>query len=270
MMSVLCKNLSHLLLLCIVSVTSVFAQSTQDYELGPGDSVKLSVFLSPELSLEVRLSEGGFVSLPMVGQVKLSGLTITGAENLISTKLREGNFIQKAQVSLSVSAYRSQMVSVLGNVGKPGRYPLEVKGQRLSELLATVGGVSPSGADTIVLTRRTQNGGVETREIDLPSIYLNNKTDLDIVMQGGDTIYVHRQPIYYIYGQIGKPGNYPIERGMTVSQAIAKGGSFTLRSRESGVRLLRRDVSGKIVESTPKMDDPVKADDQIFVKESLF
>jgi polysaccharide biosynthesis/export protein len=206
----------------------------------------------------------------MIGQVKLSGLTLTNAETLISNKLRDGNFIQKAQVTVSVATYRSQMVSVLGNFGKPGRYPLEVKGVRLSELLATVGGVTASGADTIILTRRNPNGTIETKEIDLPSIYLNNKADQDVLLQGGDSIYVHRQANYYIYGQIGKPGIYTIERGMTVSQAIAKSGSYTLRSRESGVRLLRRDASGKIVESTPKMDDPVKPDDQIFVRESLF
>jgi polysaccharide biosynthesis/export protein len=273
MMSFFCKSLSHFLMLCVItltSITSTFAQSTQDYELGPGDSIKVAVFLSPELSLETRLSEAGFVNLPMIGQVKLSGLTITNAETLISNKLRDGNFIQKAQVTISVATYRSQMVSVLGNFGKPGRYPLEVKGVRLSELLATVGGVTATGADTIILTRRNPNGTIEIKEIDLPSIYLNNKTDQDLLLQGGDTIYVHRQPNYYIYGQIGRPGIYTIERGMTVSQAIAKSGSYTLRSRESGVRLLRRDASGKIIESIPKMDDPIKADDQIFVRESLF
>ena len=255
--------------LALLANTSV-AQPLQDYELGGGDAVRIAVFLSPELTTEVRLSEEGLVTLPMVGQVKLGGLTIPQAETLLANRLKEGNFIQKAQVTMSVANFRSQQVSVLGNVGKPGRYPLEVKGMRLTELIASAGGITSGGADSIVFTRRDSRGNVTMQEIDVPSIFLNNDKTNDLILQGGDSIYVHRQPIYYIYGQVGRPGNYSIERGMTVSQAIAKGGSFTLRSRESGIRLLRRDASGKIVESIPKMDDLIKADDQIFVRESLF
>jgi polysaccharide biosynthesis/export protein len=252
------------------SAGNCFAQSPLDYELGGGDSIKTAVFLSPELTTEVRLSEEGLVSLPMIGQIKLLGLTVPQAEALIATKLKDGNFIQKAQVSVSVIAYRSKQVSVLGSVGRPGRYPLEFKGVRLSEMLAMAGGIAAGGDDKLILTRKNKQGQVESMEIDLPSIYLNNRQELDIELIGGDTLYVHRQPIYYIYGQVGRPGNYPIERGMTIGQAIAKGGSFTLRSRESGVRLLRRDKSGRIVETTPRLDDLMQPDDQIFVRESLF
>ena len=251
-------------------VVPVQAQPAGDYELGGGDSVRIIVFLSPELTTETRLSESGTLTFPMLGTIKLGGLTVPQAETFISERLRQGNFVQRAQVTVNVLQYRSQQVSILGSVGRPGRYPLEVRGMRLTEMLATAGGVAPSGADTIVLTRRGPNGQTTRTEIDLPSIYLDGRTDMDVVLQGGDSLYVHRQPQYYIYGQVGRPGNYPMERNMTVSQAIAKGGSFTLRSRESGVRLLRRDKDGKMVESTPKMDDRLLPDDQIFVRESLF
>jgi polysaccharide biosynthesis/export protein len=249
---------------------ALFAQPTNEYELGGGDSIKISVFLSPELTTEVRISEAGAVSLPMVGKLQLGGLTIPQAEALLESKLKDGNFIQKPQVTMAVINFRSQQVSILGNVGKPGRYPLEVKGMRLTDLLANAGGVTSVGSDSLIHTRRDTNGKVVTKEIDLPSIYLNNDQSQDLVLQGGDSVYVHRQPNYYIYGQVGRPGNYVIERGLTVSQAIAKGGSYTLRSRESGVRLLRRDAAGRMIELTPKMDDLVKPDDQIFIRESLF
>jgi polysaccharide biosynthesis/export protein len=246
------------------------AQGLTDYELGGGDSIKLSVFLSPELTTEVRLSETGQVSLPMLGQIGLAGLTVLQAEEFIATKLKEGNFIQKAQVSISVSAYRAQQITILGNVNRPGRFPLEAKGLRLTDMLAMAGGITPTGGDNITLTRRSSKGEVTSQDIDVASIYLNNEQRQNIVLQGGDSIYVHKQPQYFIYGQIGRPGNYPLDRGLTVSQAIAKGGSYTLRSRESGVRLMRRDANGKMNESIPKMDDPVRPDDQILVKESLF
>jgi polysaccharide biosynthesis/export protein len=265
-----CAQSTFLYLLFIVFQPLCYAQPNNEYELGGGDSVRISVFLSPELTTEVRISEAGIVSLPMVGKLHLGGLTIAQAETLLETKLKDGNFIQKAQVTMAVINFRSQQVSILGNVGKPGRYPLEVKGTRITDLLATAGGVTGAGADSLIHSRRQANGTVVTREIDLPRIYLDNDQSQDMVLQGGDSIYVHRQPNYYIYGQVGRPGNYVIERGLTVSQAIAKGGSYTLRSRESGVRLLRRDGSGKMTESVPKMDDLVKPDDQIFIRESLF
>jgi polysaccharide biosynthesis/export protein len=258
------------IVICICFSLSASAQSSNEYELGGGDSVKISVFLSPELTTEVRISESGAVSLPMVGKLQLGGLTIPQAEALLESKLKDGNFIQKPQVTMAVINFRSQQVSILGNVGKPGRYPLEVKGMRLTDLLANAGGVTSVGSDSLIHTRREANGKVVTKEIDLPSIYLNNDQSQDLVLQGGDSVYVHRQPNYYIYGQVGRPGSYVIERGLTVSQAIAKGGSYTLRSRESGVRLLRRDASGRMIELTPKMDDLIKPDDQIFIRESLF
>jgi polysaccharide biosynthesis/export protein len=249
---------------------SGFAQSSNEYELGGGDSIRISVFLSPELTTEVRLAEAGSVSLPMVGKLQLGGLTIPQAEALLESRLKDGNFIQRPQVTMAVVNFRSQQVSVLGSVGKPGRYPLEIKGMRLTDLLANAGGITSGGSDTLIHSRREANGAVVSKEIDMPSIYLNNDPALDIVLRGGDSIYVHRQPNYYIYGQIGRPGSYVIERGLTVSQAIAKGGSYTLRSRESGVRLLRRDSTGKMIEVIPKMDDLLKPDDQIFIRESLF
>lgn len=257
-------------LLITTSWASVHAQAAAEYELGGGDSVRITVFLSPELTTEARLSEAGTLTFPLLGTIKLGGLSIPAAEASVADRLRQGNFVQRAQVTVNVLQYRSQQVSILGSVSRPGRYPLEVRGTRLSEMLATAGGIAPTGADTIILTRPGPNGQTTRTEIDLPSIYLDGRTDLDVVLQGGDALYVHRQPQFYIYGQVGRPGNYPMERNMTISQAIAKGGSFTLRSRESGVRLLRRDKDGKMVESTPKMDDRLQPDDQIFVRESLF
>jgi polysaccharide biosynthesis/export protein len=246
------------------------AQLVPDYVLGSGDSVRISVFLSPELTTEARISEQGVINFPMIGQVKLAGLSVIKAENLISEQLRTGNFIQKAQVLMSITNYRSQLVSVLGNVVKPGRYPLEVPGTRVTELLATVGGISAGGSDLVVLTRQTSDTAIKKIEIDLPAIYLDGKTELDITLQAGDSLYVHKQPNYYIAGSVGRPGIYNIDRKMTISQAVAKGGSFTLRSRESGIRLIRRNAEGKMIETTPKMDELVQPEDQIFIRESLF
>jgi polysaccharide biosynthesis/export protein len=246
------------------------AQGVPDYVLGGGDSVRISVFLNPELVSETRISEQGLINFPLIGAVKIGGLSISKAEEFISDRLKQGNFVQKAQVLLSITAYRSQLVSVLGNVVKPGRYPLEVPGTRLSELLATVGGIASGGSDIVIVTRLLPNGEFKKIEVDVPSIYLDGKTSLDVVLQAGDSLYVHKQPNFYISGSVGRPGIYPVDRGMTIAQAVAKGGSYTLRSRESGVRLNRRNDQGKMVEIIPKMDELVLPEDQIFIRESLF
>jgi polysaccharide biosynthesis/export protein len=241
-----------------------------EYKLGGGDSVRVTVFLNPELAAEARLSEKGEINFPLIGMVKIGGLSTAEAEKLISDQLKQGGYVQKAQVLLTVTVYRSQVVSVLGSVVRPGRYPLEVPSFKVTDLLASAGGIALGGADTVILVRQNANGMQRKIDIDLPSIFLDGKSQLDIVLQAGDSLYVHRQANFFISGSIGRPGVYSVDRGLSIGQAIAKGGSYTLRSRESGVRLFRRDASGKGIERTPSMDELVQPDDHIFIRESLF
>jgi polysaccharide export outer membrane protein len=177
--------------------------------------------------------------------------------------------MQRAQVTVNVQQFRSQQVSVLGSVGRPGRYPLEQRGVRLTEMLATAGGILPTGSDSLILVRR--EGGKSTRTVvDLPSLYLNDRTDLDIEVKGGDSIYVHRASVIYVFGQVQRPGQFTLERDMNVRQALAKAGGFTMRARESKVLVQRIGRDGKAVESELGLNDAVLADDQIYVRESLF
>jgi polysaccharide biosynthesis/export protein len=240
-----------------------------EYELGPGDVLKITVFQNLDLTTEARVSENGTISFPLIGQVRVAGLTTQRVERLMAQRLKDGNFVAQAQVTVNIMQYRSQQVSVLGSVGRPGRYPIELRGTRLTEVLAQAGGIAPTGGDTVIVMRI--DGARSGRfEIDLPSLYLKGKPELDMTLQGGDSIYVHRAPQFYIFGQVQRPGNYQVERDMTVSQAIAKGGGFTLRARQGGIVLKRRDAKGNMVEAASKADDAVQPDDQIFVQESLF
>ncbi len=240
-----------------------------DYPLGPGDVIKIQVFQSPDLAVEARVSEGGAISYPLLGVVRVGGLSPSQAERLIASRLREGNFLQNPQVTLNVLQFRSQQVSVLGNVNRPGRYPLETTGMRLSEVLAMAGGIAPSGADTVILVSE-RDGKTQRTEIDVAEMFLANQPGKDVPIRAGDTLYVHRAPVFYVYGQVQRPGHYQLERGMTVAQAIAKGGGLTLRGTDKGVRLQRRDASGAVQTSEPKLEDAVRPDDLIFVRESLF
>jgi polysaccharide biosynthesis/export protein len=240
-----------------------------DYTLGPGDVLRIQVFQSQDLTVEARISESGVISYPLLGVVKLAGLSPQQAENLISTRLKEGKFLQNPQVTLNVLQFRSQQVSVLGNVARPGRYPLETTGMRLSEILSVAGGVTPTGADQVILMT-TRNGRPQRLEIDLVDMFTTGDLSKDVVLQAGDTLFVNRAPNYFVYGQVQRPGQYALDRGMTVAQAIAKGGGLTLRGTDRGVRLHRRIGERNIQVLEPKLDDPVKADDLIFIRESIF
>lgn len=242
---------------------------SEDYRLGAGDSIGVQVYQSPDLTVDARVSESGVISYPLVGSVELGGLTISEAEKKIADALRKGGFVKSPQVNIVLRQVRGSQVAVLGQVARPGRFPLETLNTRVSDMLAAAGGVTPTGDDVLIVTGE-RGGKPFRRVIDIPALFINAKSDDDILLAGGDSLYVNKAPVFYIYGEAQKPGPYRIERGMTVMQALAQGGGPTTRGSQNRLRLTRRDASGNPVETTPQLTDQVRADDVIFVRESLF
>jgi len=130
------------------------------------------------------------------------------------------------------------------------------------------GGIAAVGSDSVILTGN-RGGKPYRRVIDVSGIYLNDKPGDDAGVSAGDTIYVHRAPVFYIYGEIQRPGSYRVERGMTIVQGVAQGGGLTPRGTERGLKLQRRDAAGKVQEISPAMTDLIQADDVIYVRESI-
>jgi len=240
-----------------------------EYLIGPGDLLRISVFQNPDLTLEARVGEDGAITYPLIGSVTVGGGTIPAAERRIAQLLKEGGFILKPQVSILLLTVRSSQVSVLGQVNRPGRYPIETANTRLSDALATAGGISPAGADAVLFIG-TRDGKQVRRQIDLANMFLNANEGGDLVMQGGDILYVQRAPVFYIYGEVLRPGSYRLERDMSVMQALAAGGGLTPKGTQRGLRIHRRGADGKIQVLEPALDDPLRADDVVYVKESLF
>lgn len=244
-------------------------KASGDYQLAAGDAIRILVFQNPDLTLETRVSEGGSITYPLIGTVPVGGLSISAAEQKIATSLKEGGFVQQPQVNIVLIQVRGNQVSVLGQVNRPGRFPLETFNLHVSEMLATAGGIAGSGADTVIVSG-TRNGKPFRREIDIAALYLDNKVEDDIIVAGGDVIYVHRAPVFYIYGEVQRPGSFRIERKMTIQQALAQGGGPTVRGTENRLRLHRRNAAGEIEKISPELTDPVLADDVLYVRESLF
>jgi polysaccharide export outer membrane protein len=251
------------------AATAAPVSASAEYRLGAGDVVRILVYQNPDLTLETRVAETGLVSYPLLGNVRIGGLPVSQAEKLIADGLRNGNFVKQPQVSLVLMQVKGNQASVLGQVNRPGRYPIEVADMRVTDLLANAGGVAATGADLLVLTG-TRDGKPYRVEIDLPGIFVPNSRSADVLIQNGDVLWVDRAPLVYIYGEVQRPGPMRLERGMTLMQVLAAGGGTTVRGTERGIRVHRRDASGKVQILQPAMDDGVKDGDVVFVRESIF
>ena len=253
----------------VAASTSVATVPAAEYRLGSGDVVRINVYQNPDLTLETRVTEAGIVSYPLLGGIRLGSLTVTAAERLIADGLRNGNFVKQPQVTIVVLQVRGNQASVLGQVNRPGRYPIEVADMRLSDLLATAGGATNTGSDIVIVTG-SRNGKPFRFEVDLPTLFAPGGKEQDILILNGDAVWVDRQPLVYIYGEVQRPGPMRVERAMTVMQTLATGGGLTLRGTQKGIRIHRKTTDGKVQVIEPALDDKVIDGDVVYVRESLF
>ena len=240
-----------------------------DYRLAAGDSIKVQVYQNPDLTVEARVSESGRVNYPLVGGVDIGGLTISEAEGKIAQALRNGNILKQPQVNIVLQTVRGNQVSVLGQVQRPGRFPLEAMNVRVSDMLAAAGGVGQNGDDRVILTG-VRDGKAFRKEIDINKLFAGTRGSDDMLVAPGDTIYVSKAPMYYIYGEAQRPGPYRVEAGMTVMQAIAAGGGITPRGSETRLRLHRAGPDGQVTQIVPRLTDVMQPGDVLYVRESIF
>lgn len=239
-----------------------------DVMLGAGDVLRIGVYGNPDLSLETRISEAGSITFPLLGEVSIGSLSTSAAEKKLGGLLESGGFIRKAQVNIIVTLQQSQQISVLGQVNRPGRYPVDGK-RSLMDILALAGGMNADGGDTISLIRK-RDGKTTKDIIDIIQMIRTGELSQDFDLATNDVIYVERAPKFYIYGEVQRPGSFRLERSMTVIQALSVGGGLTARGTERGMRIKRTDVGGKLQVIDAKHDDLLQADDVVYVKESLF
>ncbi len=344
-----------LTLLTMFASTQAFAENKQDYLLGAGDAIRVNVFQNPELMTEARVSENGVITYPLIGEITLGGKTIQAAEKAIAQALISGKFLQEPQVNIVLLQIRGNQIAVLGLVNRPGRYALETFNMRLSDMVATAGGVAqiagngfalvtgirdgkpfryevdlatlfladkktedilvsngdviyitpgnqvsiigqvlrpgrftleaysmrladaialaggmiPTASDSVVVSGM-RDGKPFKQEVDVAGLFLDKEPSAEVMVSSGDRIYVHRAPVFYIYGEAQRPNAYRLERNMTVLQALAQGGGPTIRGTQRSIKLYRRNEAGDVVKTSPKLTDAVHAEDVIFVEESLF
>lgn len=252
-------------------VTTAQAAEQNDYILGPGDAVRISVYQNPDLSLEARLSEGGTISYPLLGNIKLGGISVSDAEKKIASGLKDGNFIKQPQVSILLIGATANQVSVLGLVGKPGRYPLVAGSNKLSEVMAMAGGITQGAGSDIVVVSGVREGKPFRKEVDFTKVFASSGSEPDFMLQNGDTLFVDRAPQIYMYGEVQRSGAQILLRDTTVLQALANAGGLTLRGTQRGIKVHRRNPdTGEVKVIEPGLNDKLMPNDIIYVKESLF
>ena len=244
----------------------LFAQ--EDYLLGGGDTISITVYEQPDLTTNARISQDdGSITFPLLGEVIIAGLSAEQAGQKIAKLLREGGFIRKPQVSLTVKTFQSQKVPVMGEVHKPGEYSLMGE-SRVIDLITQAGGLKDDAADLIIVVKK-EGDTTRKHKIDLLRFYAGDMSQ-NIKVSRGDFILVPKMDTYYIHGEVKRPGVYRLERGMTVMQAVSVGGGVSARGSLRGIKVTREQADGTTSEISVEMTDKIQPNDVLYVKERLF
>ncbi len=239
-------------------------------QLGSGDVVNVQVYGRPELNTTTYVADDGTIAIPLAGSVQVAGLSPTAASQQVAAAFRDGQFLKNPQVTILVTQSRSQQVTVLGEVKAPGRFPVESRTTVL-DLLAEAGGTTERSANVVYVIRPDNVGNLERHPIDLKGLQ-NGRYSLQLItIRSGDSVFVPPAEQFYIYGEVQAPNMYRLEPDMTVLQAIVRGGGLTkYATNNNRIEIKRRGTDGNVTKLKATVTERVKADDVIYVKESLF
>ena len=203
--------------------------------------LEVGVYNVPELSTKARIGSGGDIYLPLIDYVHVAGLTLDEAQELIEKKLSDGGFVKNPHVSIFVDESASQGASVLGEVMKPGVYPV-LGQQHLFDVISAAGGLTDKAGRSLTVTHRSEPNKPVTVAL---ARNLNDKPETNIVVSPGDTIVVRKADVVYVVGDVARPSGLLIDRGsLTVMQAIALAGGTTRTSRLNGTRIIHKGPDG--------------------------
>ncbi len=249
----------------------------QEYIVGAGDLLKITVYDNPDLTTESRVSNEGKITFPLVGEIQAAGSTAIALEQKIAGLLADG-YIVKPQVSVFIEEYKSQKVSVLGEVAKPGLVVLR-GAYTLMEAISDAGGITPNAGDTLVIQRKINKGssgkgsGTDKVDIaitvDLQKLFVEGDVTANVPVMDGDSIYVPKAAFVYVNGEVKNPGAYKLVAGLTVLKSITLAGGFTPKAGDGRTKIIRKTEKGEVTIKA-RMDDIVMPDDIVFVPESIF
>lgn len=258
------------LVLALMLLTTMAVNAQDAYELGIGDRVSISVFGQDDMSATTEVAADGTITMALIGRVNVEGMTPPAVSRLLESRLENEGYLRNANVNVVVEEYRSNTVSVLGQVNQPGKIALRGN-TSLTEILALAGGIKSGGGERLVLIREGSDGTQIRQEYYLNEL-LDRKADSQppVMVRKGDTLFVPKAEQFYIHGQVQKPGTYTLDRPLNVMQALSVSGGFNPRANTNGVVLYRKQSDGTVETLDVDLSDPIRDGDVLFVKESLF
>jgi len=289
------------LLLTLMALALGSALSADDYEIGGGDVLRLTVVGQAELTGDFPVDSEGMVALPVLGKVKAAEMSTKELERKLTTLLADG-YVKRPQVSVSVQEFKSQRVFVTGEVLKPGPYALKLD-RSLLALISDIGGFTSNAGHEIVVIRPPAGGGTpvlptaaapeslatdpttpsgppppagmafevpgaEVFRVSVQELQSGNP-ERNILLRAGDTVYVPRAAQVYVSGSVSRPGPIRYQEGMTLLQALTVAGGVTERGSQKGAKVLRT-VNGKKERVKIQLFDLVQPEDTIIVPERFF
>lgn len=257
--------------------------AVEEYRIGPNDLLEIRVFELQQLDRTVRVAREGTISLPLLGEIKVGGLTPRHAEEAIARELRDRNLVKDPQVSVFVKEFISRRVFVQGAVYKPGI--VDLLGERtLLDVIGEAGGLNDRAGKSIFIVRPFGKDGEEERiQVDAERLVYQGDPAANVVVQPGDSILVPYQQVFHVYvnGAVSKPGPVEFKSGepITVLQAVTAAGGGNDRANEGRVQVIRRHADGtkqlfkvnlKRIKRGRDEDLLLQRDDIVVVPESFF
>ena len=253
-------------------VLSLFAVPclSQDYKVGEGDVLKITVYDNPDLEKTVRVSSKGVIVLPLIESVEVGGMTVSEMTRKI-TDLLAKDYLVDPHVSVFVEEFRSKKATILGEVNKPGLY--EIRGDiSFLEMISKAGGFTKTAGDLAIIKRdpKPNPKTLEIIKIDLTDFIERGDTSVNVQIGDGDSIYIKKARLFFVSGEVRNPDAYKWDQNTTVIKAITFAGGFTARASLKNVKIIRKINGEEKVLPKAKLDEPVLPDDVIVVPESFF
>lgn len=261
------------------------APASTDYEIGPQDILRVTVYGHEDLTQTVLVQPDGTFIFPLIGRVKASEMTPAALERKVTILLAQG-FIRSPQVTVVVQEYRSKSVFVVGEVARPGTYPLSGN-MSLVEVLGKAGPLTGNAAAEVIVVRplaevtgpvlptdvAESESDPEKKRAEVIRVNIRDiqagELEKNLALKPNDTVFVPQAPKVFVSGEVRNPGAYPFIPGTTVRQAVSLAGGFTQDGSQGRIRVVR-EVEGKTKEVKIKLDEPIQPGDTIVVKAKLF
>jgi polysaccharide export outer membrane protein len=209
--------------------------------IGPGDMLTITIFNVPELQQTARVSESGDAVLSLIGNMHLAGMTVANAAVALEDEYRNRKLLVDPHVTVLVTEYATEGISVLGEVARPGVYPL-LGPHSLLDIISAAGGLTASAGSTVTIRRR--NGPEQVVQLDAndPQKALAQ----DVELQPADMVVVARAAVVYVVGDVGRPGGFSMQNNgrLTVLQAIALASGVNKTAALSHAKIIHKTPSG--------------------------